>query len=132
MPEIPPHVPQTRGRLRVVHPAVPVIFTVLCLGMAIKLVPTKQELAKRQLKDGSHMKGLQNAVNMEEAQETTELPEVDEKSSLRTLNESLLDPAKLHALASTPLWPGGIGRRRACERRFPRAYDSVVRAVQPP
>jgi tetratricopeptide (TPR) repeat protein len=89
------------GRLRVVHPVLPVLFTVVCLGTAVKLVPDKQELAKRQLKDGSHEQGLRTAMNLEETEETAPQGQVDGKQAQAELEEAKNDSAKLKELVGT-------------------------------
>ncbi len=90
------------ARLRVVHPLLPVLFTVACLGMAVKLVPDKQELAKRQLKDGSHMQGLRTAMDLEETPETPTQGQVDQKQARVALVAALEDPLKLKEMTGTP------------------------------
>ncbi len=96
MPDPSPSTPAP-SRLRVVHPVLPVLLTVLCLGLAVQLVPSKDELVKRMIQDRSHVRGMETAMNLN-AVETVSAPAIDGPAAVQALTEALAQPALLNQL----------------------------------
>lgn len=88
-------------RLRVVHPLLPICFAVLSFGLAGFLVPSRQELAQRLFKDGSHVRAMQATLDIDTSGEIS-AADVDWQQAEDALTRLLMDPSTITESVQSP------------------------------